>query len=232
MYKTSTAVAMLMWANTLLAAADFNGIWMVTEYRGQLRTVEGREPPLLPEAAARYAANLAAFRKGDTRFDLTAHQCASPGTPRVLFLPYPFEIMQTPEQVTFIFEWNHLFRAVPMGKAPEISYATAIGASKASWQDDTLVIETDNLSDRTVLDAAGLPHSEALKVTERYRLSKDGKRLDLSIRFEDPQTFSAPWETQLQFRRLRDFKFSEDICLDRKARGEPALKRISPERRQ
>lgn len=229
-YRTITAIAMLTWAHQLLAAADFNGIWKVTEYQEQLRTTEGREPPLLPAAAARYAANLAAFRKGDTSFDLTAHQCSSPGTPRVLFLPYPFEIMQTAEQITFIFEWNHLFRAAPVGKAPEVLYATAIGASKASWQGDVLVIETDNLSDRTLLDAAGLPHSESLKITERYQLSKDGRRLDLRIRFEDSQTFSAPWETHLQFQRLTDFKFSEDICLDRKARGEPPFsKRVSPE---
>lgn len=218
------AGALLLTNVSLAAQADFSGVWKVTQYHPQLRTVDGKEPPLLPEAAVRHAKNLSALRNGDTRFDLTARQCASPGTPRVLFLPYPFEIIQTPQQVTFLFEWNHLFRMAPMGKAREYSYSTAMGASMAEWEGETLVVKTDTLSDNTLLDASGLPHTEQLKVTERYALSKGGKHMMVHILFEDPDVYSEPWGTVVEFERLSGYKIKEDVCLDRQARGEPIIR--------
>lgn len=218
------AGALLLAHNSLAAPPDFSGVWRVTEYRAHLLTTEGAQPPLLPQAAARYQENLAAFRKGDTSFDPTAHQCASPGTPRALLLPYPFEIIQTSQQVTHLFAWNRVFRTSLFGKVHGYSYATAMGDSKADWEGQTLVIETTNRSDATLLDASGLPNSEALKVTERYQLAADGKRMTMRIRIEDSEVFSAPWETTVQFRKLNGYKLAEDVCLDRQARGEPAVR--------
>lgn len=224
--KKIALTAMLMAAATCLAAQpDFNGVWKVTEYHTRLVTVDGAEPPLLPAATSLYKGRLIAFGKGDTSFDLTARQCASPGTPRALFLPYPFEIIQTTQQITFLFEWNHLFRMAPVGSAREYGYTTAMGASKAMLEGETLVVHTDNLAENTFLDASGLPHSENLQVTERYQLTDDGKSMTLRIRFEDPDTFMAPWESVAKFKRLPGYKLKEDVCLDRQARGEPAIRR-------
>lgn len=225
MKKRIALAAMLMAAGTCLAAQpDFNGVWKVTEYHARLVTADGKEPPLLPEAAARHKEHLVAFNKGDKSFDLTARQCASPGTPRVLFLPYPLEIIQTAQQITFLFEWNHLFRAAPLGSARQYDYTTAMGASKSMWEGDTLVVHTDNLAENTLLDASGLPHSEKLQVTERYQLADNGKSMTLRIRFEDPDTFATPWESVAKFKRLPAYKLKEDVCLDRQARGEATIR--------
>ncbi len=55
---------------------------------------------------------------------------------------------------------------------------------------DTLVIRTVGLSDVTVLDATGLPHSDRMVLTERLRVLPDG-RLEDRITIEDPDTFTA-----------------------------------------
>ena len=44
-----------------------------------------------------------------------------------------------------------------------------MGDSVGRWDGDTLVIETVNLTDRTWLDDHGNRHSDALRVTERWR---------------------------------------------------------------
>lgn len=224
--KTAMMLAMLVTAGASAAErSDFSGVWVMTEYRSRLLTVAGKEPPLLPEPAARYRQTLAAAAQGDVSFDPTGRQCASPGTPRTLFLRYPFEIIQTAQQVTFLFEWNHLFRTAPMGAAWDYGYATAAGTSRAVLEGDSLVIHTDALADTTFLDASGLPHSEKLQVTERYQLAENGKRMTVHFRFEDPDTFAEPWEASAIFKRLQNHRLREDVCLDRQARGEPTVRR-------
>lgn len=222
------AVASAPWYATASAPAtappDLSGVWIATSYQPVLRTVDGAPPPLTPAASAVYQAHQAAARQGDHAFDLTVKQCSSPGMPRALFLPYPFEIIQRPQQVTFLFEWNHLFRIVPITlPRPKTEYAIAMGDSQGAWRNGKLVVTTGQLTDSTVLDAAGLPHSENLTLTETYTLATDGNSLQLRLRFEDAETFTAPWEASLSFRRLAGHRISEDICLDRMARGLPAI---------
>ncbi|MBX5463432.1 MAG: hypothetical protein IRZ28_20360 [Steroidobacteraceae bacterium] len=68
------------------------------------------------------------------------------------------------------------------------------------FEGDTLVIRTVGLIDTTVMDARGLPHSDQLVITERLRVLPDG-RLENRMTFEDPETFTRPWETVLTFHR-------------------------------
>jgi hypothetical protein len=74
---------------------------------------------------------------------------------------------------------------------------------------------------QTVMDSYGLPHSDDLIMTERYRLLGDNV-LENRMRFEDPETFSEPWETVVTYRR-QSARLQEDVCLDRIKQGEPAI---------
>jgi hypothetical protein len=205
-------------------AVSFDGVWQIAKYMGELSTLAGTEPPLKPDALAIYHQRMAAYHRGDRKFDPTMVSCASPGTPRMMMMPTPFEIIDRPSQITFLFDWNHLFRIVPVGKPPAtVGYATAVGNSEARRDRADLVISTDQLNPATLLDAAGLPHSGKLVVQETYHLLDSGNRMTLRLTFNDPDSYTSPWQSEITFKRLPGYQIHEDICLDRIAAGEPAV---------
>lgn len=208
----SLAVAAPTLADT---ASDLGGVWVVKNYSKEIKTGDGKTPPLLPEAAALYGQRKALAAKGDASFDPVAERCGPPGLPRVMMMPYAFEIVHNPRRVIFLFEWNRLYRRVDMnGPSMQADDLQLTGRATGRWDGDTLVIDTQQIDD-TLLDASGMPHSTALKITERLRLLADGT-LESRMRFEDPETFRAPWETVVTYRRLpKGTELSEDICLDR-----------------
>lgn len=206
------------------APVSFDGVWQIVKYNSTLSTLAGTEPPLTPSALAIYRQRIAAYRRGDHKFDPSMASCASPGTPRMMLLPTPFEIIDRPNQITFLFDWNDLFRTVPVGKPlATVDYATAVGNSDARRDGEDLVIRTDRLNPATLLDAAGLPHSGKLVVEEDYHLMDGGSRMRLRLIFNDPDSFTSPWQSEVIFKRLPGYQIYEDICLDRIAAGAPAI---------
>lgn len=205
-------------------AAEFsreslNGVWLIAQDTPALLTLDGELPPLLPEAKARYEQHQRDRANGDTYFD-RATWCAAVGVPRLLVANHPFEIMVDKHQVGFFFEWNRWVRLVDMsGEALEPYYPLSLGTATGAWQDDgALVINTKGLMQETIMDHAGLPHSDELVMTETLRLV-DADTLENHIRFEDPLTFSAPWETTLTYKRQIGARLQEDVCLDRIKQG-------------
>lgn len=218
-------VAALFGNSAAQAAPDMSGVWEVATKIQELKTVEGAAPPLKSEAQKVYDEHRAQWKAKDLSYDPTA-MCVSPGLPRILYLPYPFQIVQTPTRIAYLFEWNYWNRHVDLtGKELEAAYPLSLGVSVGHWEGDTLVIRTNGLrADNTLLDAAGLPLSEELVLTENIRLIDGGKKLENRIRFEDTQTFTSSWETVVTFNRLPDdYEISMDICLDRTDAGKPAV---------
>ena len=67
------------------------------------------------------------------------------------------------------------------------------GYSVGKWVDDyTFVGQSSGFDDRTWLDNAGLPHSDALHVEERYH-REDGVHLEITITIDDPKMYTKPW---------------------------------------
>lgn len=206
------------------AAPDFNGVWQVEKNIQELKTVDGKAPPLKPEAAKVYEEHKKKWKAGDLSFDPTA-KCISPGLPRMLYLPYPFEIIQRPQKLTYFFEWNYWNRHVYLNdRVEEVPYPLSLGLSKGKWQGDTLVIETTDLrADNTLLDSAGMPRGESMKITEKLRLV-DANTLEARFTINDPETFTQPWDTVVRFKKLpQGTEIKEDICLDRIDAGKPAV---------
>jgi len=212
---------------TFLLAAEFaredlSGVWLIENPVTTLRTSNGETPPLLPEAQAVYEQHQAMRRDGDPYFDRTTW-CAAAGVPRLLLTPHPFEIMVDKRQVGFFFEWNRWVRLVDMSGAElELYYPLSLGVPSGHWEDDnTLVVNTVGLMKETLMDDSGLPHSDDLVMTEHLRLV-DADTLENRIRFEDPNTFSRPWETVVTYRR-QPGRLQEDVCLDRIKQGQPPI---------
>src|SRR6185436_10422029 len=68
---------------------------------------------------------------------------------------------------------------------------TWMGYSVGRWEADMLVVESAGFNDRTWLTDAGLSHTEALRITERYRRPDSG-HLDVDVTFTDPAAYTAP----------------------------------------
>jgi len=197
------------------------GVWVPDAAPRALLTSQGKTPPLTAEASKLYTERRQRLAKGDTSFDPTTW-CAGPGMPRILTMPYPLEIRADASRIAFIHGWYRWFRIVDLGAGtadPPLSLT--MGFPVGHWEASGLVIRTTGLSDTTVMDASGLPHSEQLTVTERLRVLPDG-RLEDRITIDDPENYTQSWDTVLTFHRDASARVADDVCPDRMAGGEPA----------
>ncbi|MCP5145237.1 MAG: hypothetical protein H6978_10535 [Gammaproteobacteria bacterium] len=218
----------LLWplSQAVLAAEfnhdEFNGVWRIAEPVHALRAADGSAPPLLPEAQRIYDERRRGLEGGDRMLDRTSW-CAAAGLPRLLTEAQPFEIMVDRRQVGFFFQWNRWVRLVDMSGAElELYYPLSMGIPSGKWEGDTLVVRSMGLMHETFMDASGLPHSDNLVMTERLRL-RDADTLENHIHFEDPETFTRPWETVLVYKRQHNARLREDVCLDNIKQGLPAI---------
>jgi hypothetical protein len=80
---------------------------------------------------------------------------------------------------------------------------------------DTLVIDTVAIAVRDVssIDRFGTPHTEAMRVVERYRIAPDRRSIAVVFSVEDPGTFNTPWHASANY-VVSDEGFEEDICAE------------------
>jgi len=148
-------------------------------------------------------AGKAAYAKVNTAYDPTGF-CLFPGVPRINNSPFPMRIVQTADSIVFLYEYMTTYRAVPLGVREHSKNAqpTFLGDSIGWWDGDALVVDTVALNDRTWLDTAGHPHSDALHVTERYRLT-DEKHIAYEVTVDDPKIYTRPWTNHRVLDRLK-----------------------------
>lgn len=196
------------------AAPDLTGVWSIVDPPHALRPLDGSAPPLTPSARKIHEEHVAAAARGDRSFDGMT-RCLPPGLPRLMLIDEPFEILQRPQVVYFVFQLNRLPRRAYVGeKLPDDPDPLWLGYSVAHWEADTLVIESSGFNDLTLLDDSGLPHSEALRLTERYRLSRDGKHLHALFTIDDPKSYTRPWTVKAEYVRRPGYEIPEEVCMD------------------
>src|ERR1019366_2516683 len=146
----------------------------------------------------------AAFDKYDPHVDGDyTGSCLPFGYLRSFNAPYPIQIVQTPEYVTFLFEQNSWFHNVAMFRDhPAHLEPTWFGDSVGKWDGDTLVIDTIGFNGLTRLDTIGHPHSDAMHVTQRIQ-RLDAKRLGMEIIVDDPKTYTEPWKNTRVFTLMK-----------------------------
>jgi hypothetical protein len=124
-------------------------------------------------------------------------QCDPIGFPRMeLYELRTIELVQTANQVIYLNQFYGNYRVIwtdgrELPKDPEPRWN---GYSVGKWVDDyTFVIETVGLNPRSWLDNAGRPHSDELRVEERFhRVDRDN--LELTVTIHDPKMYAEPWQ--------------------------------------
>jgi len=144
--------------------------------------------------------------------------------PRSNCLPDPFayyhvvdvaRIVQTPGLLVILYQGttNSVHRTVFTDgrKLPVDPNPTWMGYSVGHWEGDTLVVETAGFNDRGWLDIEGHPHTEALRITERFH-RRDFGHMDLEMTYEDPMTFTKPFTVRMDQRLTPDSDLLESVC--------------------
>jgi len=196
-------------ARTSEGVPDLQGIWEARNAASfdVSEVAEGHEIPYRADAVERE-------QKG-VRVDPIAH-CAMPGVPRITYMPFPFQIIQRPQTVAFVYEYLHnhrIVRTTPREHLEGIDFW--LGDSVAHWEGETLVIDVTDLGDKTWLDSARHTHSDALHVIERYtRTGPDTIRYEATI--EDPKTYTKPWKIAMLLHRNTEpgFELREQECTE------------------
>lgn len=153
--------------------------------------VEGGDIPYLPAAAAKKKQNFENRRTLDPEA-----KCYLPGIPRANYMPYPFQIVQSPRGILFVYEYATANRMVNMGKPQEAGSDTWMGTNNGHWEGDTLVVDVTGLNGLAWFDRAGDFASSKLHVVERFT-RMDPYHLNYEATIEDPSVFSRPWKISL-----------------------------------
>ena len=206
---------------------DLNGIWQVLgtahwniEAHSALEgvpagfsAVEGGAIPYQPAALAKRNENFQNRLMADP-----IRKCYMPGVPRATYMPFPFEITQTPKHIGMAYEFAHATRTIFMDGTPHMDDLDFwMGDGRGTWEGDTLVIDTVSLGDQTWFDEAGNFHSDALKVVERFA-PIDATHINYEVTLDDAKVFTRPWKmTMTIYRRveknleLLDYECAEHV---------------------
>ena len=129
-------------------------------------------------------------------------------------LTYGFggKFIQTPSLIVILFEdlsYRQIFldgRELPRDPSP-----SWMGYSVGRWDGDTLVVTSHGFKDRAPLDSAGHPHTEALRITERFR-RRDFGHMDVQVTLDDPKTLEKPVTLPMAAQLVADTELLEYVC--------------------
>ena len=193
---------------------DLQGIWQalspaawdIQDHQAQLGVppgqgvVDGNDIPYQPWAVAQQQENLANRLTADPET-----KGYMPGVPRIMYMPFPFQIVQNADFVAMVFEYAHSIRTIHTNGTPHprgpINWW--LGDSRGQWDGDTLVVDVVHFTDQTWFDRVGNFHSEALHLVERYTLMGPD-HLSYEVTIEDPNVFTRPWKMSLPLYRRKE----------------------------
>jgi hypothetical protein len=192
---------------------DLSGLWVLNAGPGHLANIAADLKPgdVQPRAESLYKQHL-----GDLgRDDPWTAQCL-PAGPRVILSGGggPARILQTPTIVAILYEdltYRQIFldgRELPNDPNP-----SWMGYSIGHWEGDTLVVESTGFNDRSWLDMGGHPHTESLRITERFRRTSFG-HIDLQVTFDDPKAYNRPWSISFGVNLAPDTEMLESVCAE------------------
>jgi hypothetical protein len=200
---------------------DLTGVW----WRGTEPALEGGRigtprsgpapaPPVGSTFASLYNPEAAARAKLMSDKDDPALRCIpSVGGPPNTNI---FQLVQTPKLVVLLQETYHGFRVIPTEPGRQHSELQAPaywGDSVGKWEGDTLVVDVTNFNDRNWISPQGIVsfHSDALRVTERYRRTA-ANALEVEKTYDDPKVLIRPYVEKKQYRLAPFDQVMEAMC--------------------
>jgi hypothetical protein len=218
---------------------DMTGTWQAG---GVSINGEAGAPPLhpLPPAPIRPPARqripyqdwAAEKQKTFTVLDDPTSNCLLPGVPRIVGMPMPLEIVQTPKEVVILYESFRAWRRIPINdklQHPNDLTPTWMGDSVGRWDGDTFVVDVTGFNDKTWLSGTGSIHTEQLHVVERYKMISDDT-LSYEATVEDPGALTKPWVTGSVLRRPIDVRVEEYECIENNPDNEHIRKAMELEK--
>jgi hypothetical protein len=194
---------------------DLSGVWGVN---GGGVGLSNPTPPMTPWGQARYDA--AKPGMGPRAVPLGNDPmliCDPIGMPRWLGYNYGTEIIQLPDRVVQTIELYHTFRTIwtdgrVLPTLDDDAEPRFLGYSVGRWEGDTFIVQSAGFDDRSWLDTQGHPHSDEMRVEERYqRASFD--TLKLSYTIDDPKTYTKPWVSSGTIRLAAGTEIGEYFCV-------------------
>jgi len=157
-------------------------------------------------------------------------KCYLPGVPRMMYMPYPVQIVQSASTILMMSEFASALRTIYMNSTTRPPADTWMGWSTGKWDGDTLVVDSAGFLGGTVgaldeegavhvrfFDRAGNYHTDGLHVVERIRRT-DADHLSYQATIEDANVFTRPWTISMPLYRrvepnmqLGDFKCEEFV---------------------
>jgi len=202
--------------------ADLSGIWLrvLPAIAGPVYTgvtigpslrdwmPAGAEIPMQPWAKALYDQRSASLGAGRP-----SEQCLPHSIPDAMLPPTVFKFVHTPGLTLLLYEeFNHYRQIFTDGRSlPPTVQPAWLGYSVGKWERDTFVVESSGFNDQTWLDDHGLPRTEAMHTTERFRRIDVG-HLEMEVTFDDPKAYSKPWSVTISFELQPDTELIENIC--------------------
>lgn len=164
-----------------------------------LGVVVGGEIPYKQMSLAQRQAN----RENQLSLD-PAVRCYMPGVPRANLMPYPFQIVQTPDYILFAYEFASASRIVYMSRPDFEAPADAwMGHSRGRWNGETLTIDVDSQVPQTWLDSSGNYHGATTRVEERFTAMSEN-HLIYEATITDPDVYERPWTIRVPLYRRVD----------------------------
>jgi hypothetical protein len=188
-------------------AVDLGGYWTLD--------IQRTDRPITM-AALTDAAHMRMRNFGPAKYDPTT-VCMPYGMPRVMSAlgAFPMEIVQTKSQVTMIFDAHDEIRRVMLDKRADSDELAPLwlGYASGKWEGETLVVETIGITDQSLVNDAGVPHSGDLRVVERLRRI-DANTLLNEMTLHDRQAFSKPITQKIYYQRVPEMQQREFYCTE------------------
>jgi len=200
---------------------DLTGTWL-----GPISAKKADDPQLTAAGQKLFSLNKseAKFHVADTN-DPFVRTCDPMGFPRnVVFETRGLSFANMPDRIIMLSQYQKVWREIwTDGRALPTNVGAAekgapdpryYGYSVGHWENDnTFVIDSTGLDDRTWLNGDGYPHSVNAKVQERYT-RVDHNDITLSVTVDDPANYSKPFVLGTSnFKWSPSQQLEEQLCI-------------------
>lgn len=188
---------------------DFSGLW---QNAGGDRLYNNITADLQPGDVAPWADAIYRKRRLEFGKDSMETRCLPMGPAYTTTRYRMARIVQTPTLVAMLFD-DGMHREIWMdGRALEPDpNPTWMGYSVGRWEGDVLVVESNGYTDRSWLDFDGHPHTEALRITERYT-RRDFGHIEVQVTMVDPKAYLKPIVFTMPMTFQADTELIESVC--------------------
>jgi hypothetical protein len=213
------------WGEASVSSLYEKGVQVTMNEKGLLASIADapRVAPFQPWALALYE-----YRQRNGLKDDPTRACIAPSGPRHLHTEGGFRIIRDPtyDRMYILFgggnrNWRVVFMDGRQPPNPEEVSGTYFGHQAGYWDGDTLVVESSGYNARFWFSNGGLPHTEALRLTERFSRPAF-ETLKYEVTVDDPLTYTRPWTAEWTVDWVDGGEITEQFCEDQRAGLEPS----------